>query len=430
MLPQSRTISSKASEIDIYEYDKQLGWIYNLLKKEISAENFNLVQKYDTYMVKDGLAKGTRLKHLKMLLSLDRLLKKDWSDVSDDDIDILIRRIMDNYGNTKGKETETSRDHKKVLKIFFRWHKLGSRSFREVGDPVQTKGIRINRPEEKITREDLVTPDEESRLLHACGENARDRAFIHMALDAASRSGELLTLQIKHVKYDKYGYVIHVDGKTGARPIRLIRSTPSIAAWLAVHPFKNNPDSPFWLDLGRKNYGKHMTYPAARAVLQRRCRKAELSKRIYITLCRHTGATDSAHFLNEVQMRKRHGWSKRSDMPAKYVHLVNADVDNAILTHYGIKEDEDNTSTRVPKICSICEMPNTADSTKCSKCGKALDLQTALEQEELEKEKTKMIEDKLTKFGNIKDELESLKQELKKELLNELKDLKPMPKEN
>ena len=86
---------------------------------------------------------------------------------------------MDNYGNTKGKETETSRDHKKVLKIFFRWYKLGSRSFK-VGDPIQTKGIKINRPEEKITREDLVTPTEESRLLHACGENARDRAFIHM----------------------------------------------------------------------------------------------------------------------------------------------------------------------------------------------------------------------------------------------------------
>ena len=66
-LPQSRTVSSKANEIDIYEYDKQLGWVYNLLKKEISVENFNLVQKYDTYMVKDGLAKGTRLKHLKMV---------------------------------------------------------------------------------------------------------------------------------------------------------------------------------------------------------------------------------------------------------------------------------------------------------------------------------------------------------------------------
>ena len=65
--------------------------------------------------------------------------------MSGDDIDNLIRRTMDNYGNTKGKETETSRDHKKVLKIFFRWYKLGSRSFKEVGDPTQTKGIKINR---------------------------------------------------------------------------------------------------------------------------------------------------------------------------------------------------------------------------------------------------------------------------------------------
>ncbi|WP_316506319.1 hypothetical protein [Nitrosopumilus sp.] len=222
-----------------------------------------------------------------------------------------------------------------------------------------------------------------------------------MALDAASRSGELLTLQIKHVKHDKYGYVIHVDGKTGARPVRLIRSTPSIAAWLAVHPFKNNPDSPFWIDLGRKNYGKHMTYPAARAVLQRRCRKAELSKRVYITLCRHTGATDSAHFLNEVQMRKRHGWSKRSDMPAKYVHLVNADVDNAILMYYGMKKEEDLASAKIPKICGICEMPNTPDSTLCSKCGKPLDLQTAIEMEEYEKSELQKKIDEVNKLKQL-----------------------------
>ena len=64
-LPQSRTVSSKSNEIDIDEYDKQLGWIYDLLKKEISNENFSLVQKYETQMVNDGLAKETSSNILK-----------------------------------------------------------------------------------------------------------------------------------------------------------------------------------------------------------------------------------------------------------------------------------------------------------------------------------------------------------------------------
>lgn len=207
--------------IEIYEYDKFIDQTYNLMKKDLSEEYCKLARKYDVAMVKDGLGKAARLKHLKMLLSLGRILKKDWSKTTKDDIDNLVVRIMDLYSNS-GKETETTRDHKKVLKIFWRWYKIGSRSFKKVGDPQETADIVMKKPADKITRESLIDDKELQNLLHACGENARDRAFLHVHYEAATRPGEVLSLQLKHVIRDKYGAVIAVDGKTGSRKIRLL----------------------------------------------------------------------------------------------------------------------------------------------------------------------------------------------------------------
>jgi len=79
-------------------------------------------------------------------------------------------------------------------------------------------------------------------------------------------------------------------------------------------------------------------------------------------------------------LRKRHGWSPESKMPARYVHMVNADVDDAIFKQLGIKKQEEIQN--IPKKCHICDMPNASDAKMCSKCGKPLDLKTVIENEE------------------------------------------------
>lgn len=86
-------------------------------------------------MVSLSMAKATRLLHLRTLLSLSRMLGKNWQDVTRSDVDELVYKIMKKYSNGDGQETNTSSDHKKILKIFFRWFKLGFRDFNEVRDP-------------------------------------------------------------------------------------------------------------------------------------------------------------------------------------------------------------------------------------------------------------------------------------------------------
>lgn len=80
-------------------------------------------------MVNLGIGKATRTKHLQILLTISRKINKKWSQVTKSDIDRLVKEIMNEYGDVNGDETESSRDFKKILKLFFRWFKLGSREY-------------------------------------------------------------------------------------------------------------------------------------------------------------------------------------------------------------------------------------------------------------------------------------------------------------
>ncbi len=390
----------KTKRRSIYDYDDRIKRTFNLIEKELSDNNIELIHKYDRLMITEGHAKATRHKHLQTLLNLSRFLKKDWIDATTDDIDKIVMIIHDRYADERGKETNSTYDHKKVLKIFFRWLKLGSRSFTEVGDPHETKHIKMKKVADKISREELITEDDLTRLLHVCGENQRDRAFIDCQHEAGTRPGEILSLKIKHVKFDDHGAVIHVDGKTGARPVRLIRSSPNLSQWINVHPLREDKEAPLWIDLGKRNYGNTMTYAAALTMVKRRCRQAHISKRIYLNLFRHSEATATANYLTEAQMRKRHGWTPFSKMPGRYVHLVNADVDDAIFKHYGIEKTEQDKTVHLPKKCPICDMVNSPEEKFCSKCHHPLDLKTALEKQEkdqLEKDSQNKKMDRIEK---------------------------------
>lgn len=366
---------------DIYSYDKQIQGIFSRIERDLPKNTVELIYKYDREMINTSKAKGTRRKHLQTLYILSKLVEKEWSQVTKDDIEILVSKIMEQFAESNGQESNYSYDHKKVLKIFFRWFKLGSRELNDVGDPDETKKVKLGKIRDKIVREDLITDEDRHKLLVSCSGNLRDRALIDVQCEAGTRPGELLTLKIKHVKFDQYGAIIHVDGKTGARPVRLIRSTPNLSSWIDSHPFKDNPNSPLWINMARKHFGGQLSAASARQIVKRVCQKAKMSKRVYLNLFRHSEATNSARYLTEAQLKKRHGWSSVSRMPARYVHLVDADVDEAILKHNGITPKE-KENTNMPKICHICKSSNSTESEICSRCGKPLDLKKALELEE------------------------------------------------
>ena len=379
---------------DLYDLEKRLERSHKTARREFSESNFVLFEKYDEFMLAETLAKATRDKNLQVVIGLTRLLGKNWADVTKDDIQSLVAKINQKYTDEKGKETNTSFDYKKILKLFVRWVKLGHRDKAKVGDPPEIQNVKTKKPADKLSREELISEEDLIKLLHACGGNLRDKAFIDVHLEAATRPGEILNLQLKHVTFDKYGAVIKVDGKTGTRPIRLVRSAPSLNQWLKSHPFKNDKSSPLWISLSRSNFGDALSYRAANKIIKTRAEIAVLDKRVFLNLFRHSSATETANFLTEAQLKKRHGWTKDSKMAGRYTHLVNADVESAILKHHGIIQEE--IKPKPPKICQVCNFVNDPESSECSNCDKPLDLQTAISKEQKEKIENKKLEDKVS----------------------------------
>ena len=409
-----------------YYYKSRITSQKKELKKLVTVADFKLLEKYEIIMINESLAEATRCKHFEILLSLTRMIsKKSWNTLNQDDIDLLVSNVMKTY-SVDGKETNTTYDHKKILKIFFRWVKLGSRSFREVGNPPELKNVRTKTVADKIVREELVTPEDIVNLLSVCS-NLRDKALLHVHYEAGTRPGEILSLKIKHVKQDKYGMIIAVDGKTGARPIRLIESVPSLSKWLSSHPFKDDPESPLWVNISKLNYGTRLTHQSATLILYNACKKSQIGKKINLKLFRHSEATRTAMFMTEATLRKRHGWSPTSKMPSKYAHINQKDVEDSILGHYGIKQEEERIN-KVPKICPVCKNQNSYDSETCDNCSKPLDLEKAIlleeivqkEKDDLEK-RLKTIEDRFEEELKADNESERERKQMLKVLEDPVK---------
>ena len=415
----------KSEKIDVHKWQHKIDLLYAQLQTDLSKSNFELIKKYDRQMVNEGTKKATRFLHLSRLLSLSRRLNKDWKNATKEDIENVIYEIMDIYSD-EGKDSNYTYDHKKVLRIFFRWFKLGYREQRScieekgIGDPIETRKIRMRKPKSKLKSDDLISEQEREWILDAC-QSSRDKALIDMSLDGGIRPGELLSLRIRNVKQDKHGYVVTVEGKTGIRPVRLVQCTPSLARWLSEHPFKEQSSYPLWINLEKTKYGQPLAYSATRAMLGRVSKKVkekypEFDKRVFLNLFRHTEATNSAKYMSDAITKKRHGWSINSKSPSTYQHLINSDVDDIIFDHFGIEKSQ-KEKQRLPITCQVCQMVNPVASKMCSQCGKPLDLETALKIEEREleeKENTqtqlKELEIKFDNFKVIFDEITKRKQ--------------------
>ena len=356
-----------------------------------SAEEAEKLRKYENALVLAAVADGTKAKNYDMILSLTRMLDgKSWLSLNQDDIENLVVTIMVKHGDS-GKETNTTSDHKRFLKIWFRFVKLGSRSFKKVGDPDETRDIVSKNIDSKVGREQLISPEECKRLVDCC-PNMRDKALIHVHYDAGTRIGEILSVQIKHIKHDRYGYTIAVDGKTGFRNIRLLESSPTLARWLEMHPHNDDPEAYLFPNMKHVWKGNKFSYAGSVRVLKTAAKEARFNRRIYWHLFRHSEATRTATYMSDSVTKLRHGWSKNSKMPARYSHITNKDVDEAFLKHHGIEIDDTAEIDVKPISCPICKIPNNHDTKICQNCGNPLSTEMAILLESEKEKKTSDLE--------------------------------------
>ncbi|MCL5068936.1 MAG: tyrosine-type recombinase/integrase [Thaumarchaeota archaeon] len=387
---------------DIYGWDKIYASTFNRLKADPSIpveQNRDLILKFCKSREARGLSIPRVVKYAYQLMVVARFCAKPFESMSQDDVRDLLVELKNNGKHNQSwtrqsKYSETTMcDIKIFLKIFWRWMK-GMDETKPIYPPEVswfTKGKVRN---SNLNRADLLT-DSEIELLASSTGDAQDSAFVRVLDDAGGRITEILTLRISDVEERPYGFRLNVwASKTCAHPIPIARSAPALARWLSVHPFRDNPAAPLWLD----SRLKQAKYASARRKLENITKLAQEKltsngerifwKRVFFHLFRHTSATA---FMTKGKgsqgvMNKKYGWSPNSRMPALYSHLVDSDVEEAVAqadahpSNFSqmMLERKESIERARPKKCSRCDGLNDPSSRYCCRCAFPLDEEAAL----------------------------------------------------
>ncbi len=384
---------------DIHAYDHQLEMLVSRIKtSELSEENKKLLLDYDRSMLLvEGLGKPRRLRLLSLIfLTTTTYFRKELRTVTVDDIKDCLRAIED-----RKVSPWTVSLYKVSIKKFFRWLTYGDMVSQTTEVPPLVSWIKIHvkkKNQPRVQASAILTEDEVHRLI-AAAQLPRDRAFVSMLYELGARIGEIGGLRIGDISRDDYTFLIDISGKTGHRTPRIVMSDPYLAEWLNHHPLKNDPSAPLWPCVDRRGGFKPMDYGAFHALVLRLKQKADITKRLYPHLFRHTRVTHvlAKRLMNEAQAKVYFGWTPDSKMLSDYAHLVSQDVNEAILEMHGIKMAK-NSEKEIARTCPRCHRINTPEAKFCVQCSFILDptvaFQQGLQRSRTDQLLTTLLEDK------------------------------------
>jgi len=399
------------TKIQVHDYEGKLAAALQRLENDtlLEADRAKL-RAFHEFLVAGGVNAARRERVLSTLLNFAKRNAKPFADFGKEDVQKLVVVAIESSGYSEW----TKYTYKVILKQFFRW----LRGCEGSENPPETKWISTKiknagrlLPEELLSEEDI-------KKIAGAAQNPRDKALVMVLYDSGCRIGEILSLRLKDVVADSKGFYLVVNGKTGARRVRLMPSVASLAAWINSHPDRDNPNAALWFHV---KSGKRavISYQYCRKVLERLFARAGVKKRCNPHLFRHSRATFYAAVLPEALLKEQMGWTQSTKMAGVYVHLSGKRVDDAISEAYGQQKKTTKPSLEV-KTCPRCDFANGFDAECCERCGTPLDQKAVVLAEADEEEFLTRLFAALVEDAEIKKKLAFVlnKNELKTRLLN------------
>jgi len=333
------------------EYRKLLGRLHPADSRD--------AERFAQELLGQGLTAGRVLKYLLTLGVVSRRIGKPLRELTAEDVNTWAVWLHTESGYTEWYRCALIT----MVRKYLRW----------LGREELAKLLKLKLPKNSRLPEEILTEEEIRRLAEATC-NTRDRAFVLALYESGCRVGEFLPLKLKHVSFDSHGAVLRVEGKTGARRVRVIASAIALQRWLEEHPEKNNPEAYLWCPLPTPNNPRRadrcISYNSVHRLLKELAKRAGVRKNVHPHALRHARATHLARHLTEAQMKEFFGWTQDSSMAATYVHLSGRDVDSTLLGIYGIQEArEAQQPVLKPQECPRCQEVNDPASKFCRRCG-------------------------------------------------------------
>lgn len=302
--------------------------------------------------------------YLSRMVEIEEYLKERFENPTSDDLNEFIKwknQVRENEGK-EALSGPTVNMYIATMRNFYQWH-IGK-------DAVCVKGlVRAPREENQIEPDDLITYDEVKQLISAT-LNPRDRALWALLYDSGCRIGEMQTLKIKDLDFNKdYGFSIYVSGKTKGRKVVVMGdSIVYVREWLKMHPLSNDKEAYLFCGVNKRNIGKPMTHNLIYLMLKAALERAHIDKKVHPHLFRHTRASILANSIAQAPLEAQMGWKHGSKMSEVYVHLSDSLQEEAIRKAYGIEPKEKQIEAPKPKECSRCKELNPSNANQCSRC--------------------------------------------------------------
>ncbi len=362
---------------DIHGFDKGYeAALRRLDSAKVSEKNKELIRAFVKDSKKKGNRKSTFTNDLNIALRMALFFKKDLDTITEDDFDRLIDDI-----EAKGMNDY---NYRKVTKKFFKW-------FTDDDVPKWVRQVRLPHGETPVQPSDLLQKVHLDKLLNAC-EHPRDKALLAVALDSTMRVGAIGTLRIKGVEFNHSGALLYMSSTsqnlktTKPKPVPITWSTGFLNQWISLHPCKDDPDAPLWVNLKGPYRNKAMSYNKLRKVLESVVEKAGIKKRVFFHLFRHQGITDMMlKGFTDQQIKFQAGWAPDSDRMLRiYGNFRDGDMVKSIYAKHGFNQ-EDSKPVTLTK-CPRCHTILVPEAKVCHQCALVLDAGLEKEREAAERD--------------------------------------------
>lgn len=313
---------------------------------------------------------------------------KDLSQCEREDIDKVVSFMHSHYPAAKSK-SDFIIDIKTMWRDLF--PELDERG--RVDDTIYPYAVRqlspkIDKSKEK-GRQDRLTPQEFMQILNYFSDQPNMRAFVALAMESLGRPQELLYLKIRDVEtHDGYAKIyLNEHGKEGAGLLQSFDSFVYLAAWMNIHPYKNNPDAYLFVNILTKN-GLHdqLTPFTTNKKLRQACKELGIRKPVTnyslkrngVTFRRLNGETDL-----EIQHAARWTSSKQLRVYDKS-NQEDAFLAKGRRTGKIKGQQQEQRVVVMIRICPECKTENPTGNNHCSKCHRPLTKEAILDREKRE----------------------------------------------
>lgn len=402
--------------IDIYPGRER--WDDASLKKfkedSLSQRNKEFIREFQNHLYVTGTTKKRRVVKLTMHLcrighdlgiDFDKITKKD------------AVKLISTYNQKGGLKSDgvrrhgqdcseaTKSDYRRTFKQFYTWFEEEDERLKR-NDPVAVEFYRfIKKPgnistsykDKQIDFGEIITEDDLALLLEKGASNSKERAFLAVLHEGMFRIGEMLQLRLCDIEPSANSILLSVDGKTGKRLVPIAWAMGRLTRWLEDHPRKSDPSAPLWTSDNSCRMHEPLLYSGAYKLVHRCYKRSGLKKKHNLHWFRHSRTSIyTAAGMNEGTLKVLGGWSAGSRHLKVYQHLNSKNVQDAVLKINGLLPTAD--ARKLPVKCQNCQLPNDPGARYCVRCGRALSVTIAFEDEG---RKNTAIEEAMQEYARI-----------------------------